>query len=311
MLLADLGAEVLKVEEPEQGDYYRWYTPYINGVGTRHLVLNRNKQSITLNLKKPEGKEIFLKLVREGADVLIEQFRPGVMDRLGLGYKELEKVNPRLIYCSLTGYGQDGPYRDLAGHDINYIALGGILGMTGIQGGPPAIPGVQIGDLVGGGLYAVIGILTALLAREKTERGQYIDVSMMDGIVSLLPDGAAIFFAEGKSPGPGERRLTGGLPQYQVYQTRDGKYLAGAAVEYEPDEEVLLAALLPRYLQTQIFGALLEIAASEQGASMTAMDNATRNAGDLINRLTILYNRSRQAAITTELIEIISGAEAL
>jgi len=231
MLLADLGAEVVKVEEPEQGDYARWYSPQINGVGARHLLLNRNKQSITLNLKKPEGKEIFLNLVREGADVVIEQFRPGVMDRLGLGYKELEKVNPRLIYCSLTGYGQDGPYRDWAGHDINYIGLGGILGLTGTPGGAPAIPGMQIGDIVGGGLYAVVGILTALVARQKTGRGQYIDVSMMDGVVSLLPDGAAIFFAEGKSPGPGERRLTGGLPQYQVYQTRDGRYLAVGALE--------------------------------------------------------------------------------
>jgi crotonobetainyl-CoA:carnitine CoA-transferase CaiB-like acyl-CoA transferase len=231
MLLADLGAQVVKVEEPEQGDYARWYTPQINGVGARHLLLNRNKQSITLNLKEPEGKEIFLKLVRQGTDVLIEQFRPGVMDRLGLGYKELEKVNPRLIYCSVTGYGQNGPYRDWAGHDINYIGLGGILGLTGTRGGSPAIPGIQIGDIVGGGLYAVIGILTALLARQQTGRGQYIDISMMDGVVSLLPDGAAIFFAEDKSPGPGERRLTGGLPQYQVYQTEDGKYLAVGALE--------------------------------------------------------------------------------
>jgi len=231
MLLGDLGAEVIKIEEPEQGDYARWNPPQINGVGSRHLLLNRNKKSITLNLKKPAGKEIFLKLVQDNADVLIEQFRPGVMDRLGLGYKDLEKINPRLIYCSLTGFGQNGPYQNFAGHDINYIAIGGILGNTGEKDGPPVIPGIQIADLVGGGLYAVIGILTALVAREKTGQGQYIDISMLDGVVSLIPDAAALYFAEGQPPGRGERRLTGGLPQYQVYRTKDGKYLAVGALE--------------------------------------------------------------------------------
>jgi crotonobetainyl-CoA:carnitine CoA-transferase CaiB-like acyl-CoA transferase len=193
--------------------------------------LNRNKKSITLNLKAPEGRSILLKMVERGADVLIEQFRPGVMDRLALGYKDLEKVNPRLIYCSLTGYGQDGPYKNLAGHDINYIGIGGILGLTGQKGGAPVIPGIQIADLIGGGLYAVIGILTALVARQKTGRGQFVDISMLDGVVSLVPDGAALFFAEGKSPRAGERRLGGGLPQYQVYRTRDDRYLAVGALE--------------------------------------------------------------------------------
>ena len=231
MLLGDLGAEVIKIEEPEQGDYARWYPPHIRQIGARHLLLNRSKKSITLNLKKPEGKSILLKMIERGADVLIEQFRPGVMDRLGVGYKDLEKVNPRLIYCSLTGFGQDGPYRDLAGHDINYIGIGGILGLTGPQGGPPAIPGIQIADLVAGGLYSVIGILTALMARQNTGRGQFVDISMLDGVVSLIPDAAALFFAEGESPRMGERRLTGGLPQYQTYRTKDGKYLAVGALE--------------------------------------------------------------------------------
>ena len=231
MLLGDLGAEVIKVEEPEQGDYARWYPPHINQVGSRHLLLNRNKKSITLNLKKPEGRSILFKMVEKGADVLIEQFRPGVMDRLGVGYKDLEKVNSRLVYCALTGFGQDGPYRDLAGHDINYIGIGGILGITGPKGGPPALPGTQIADLVAGGLYAVIGILTALMGRQKTGRGQFVDVSMLDGVVSLIPDSAALFFAEGESPRMGERRLTGGLPQYQTYRTKDGKYLAVGALE--------------------------------------------------------------------------------
>ncbi len=231
MLLADLGAEVIKIEEPERGDYARWNPPQIGGAGSRHLLLNRNKKSMTLNLKASEGRDLLLKMVEQGADVLIEQFRPGVMDRLGVGYKDLEKVNPRIIYCSLTGYGQSGPYRDLAGHDLNYIGLGGILGLTGQKGGAPVIPGIQIADLIGGGLYAVIGVLTALVARQKTGKGQYIDVSMFDGVVSLLPDSAALFFAEGKAPRAGERRLGGGLPQYQVYQTRDGRYLAVGALE--------------------------------------------------------------------------------
>lgn len=231
MLLADLGAEVVKIEEPERGDYGRWNPPRINGVGSRHLLLNRNKKSLTLNLKLPEGKSILRRMVEQGADVLIEQFRPGVMDRLGLGYKDLCKANPRIIYCSITGYGQDGPYRDLAGHDLNYIGLAGVLGLNGPQGGGPVIPGIQIADLIGGGLYAVIGILSALLARQKTGRGQYLDVSMFDGAVSLLPDSAALYFAEGRAPRAGERRLGGGLPQYQVYETRDGKHLAVGALE--------------------------------------------------------------------------------
>lgn len=230
MLLGDLGAEVIKIEEPEQGDYARWNPPQIKGIGSRHLLLNRNKKSITLNLKKAEGREIFLKLAQE-ADVLIEQFRPGVMDRLRLGYKDLEKINPRLIYCSLTGFGQDGPYKNVAGHDINYIAIGGVLGITGEKNGPPVIPGIQIADLVGGGLYAVIGILTALIARGKTGRGQFVDISMLDGVVSLIPDAAALYFAEGESPRRGERRLTGGLPQYQIYRTKDDKYIALGALE--------------------------------------------------------------------------------
>jgi crotonobetainyl-CoA:carnitine CoA-transferase CaiB-like acyl-CoA transferase len=172
-----------------------------------------------------------MKMVEKGADVLIEQFRPGVMDRLRLGFKDLEKINPGLIYCSLTGYGQDGPYRDLAGHDLNYIGIGGILGLTGVKGSSPVIPGIQIADLIGGGLYAVLGILSALVARQKTGRGQFIDISMLDGVVSLIPDSAALFFAEGISPRAGERRLSGGLPQYQVYRTQDGQYLAVGALE--------------------------------------------------------------------------------
>lgn len=231
MLLGDLGAEVVKIEEPERGDYARWNPPFIQGIGSRHLLLNRNKKSMTLNLKMAEGKAIFLKIVGAGADILIEQFRPGVMDRLGLGYRDLEKVNPRLIYCSLTGFGQEGPYKEIAGHDINYIGIGGILGITGKKGGPPVIPGIQIADIVAGGLYTVIAILTALVARQTTGRGQFVDISMLDGVVSLLTDSAALYFSEGESPRAGERRLTGGVPQYNIYRTKDGKYISVGALE--------------------------------------------------------------------------------
>ena len=231
MLLADLGADVVKIEEPKQGDYGRGNPPFIGGIGSRHLILNRNKKSMALNLKNAEGKAIFVEMVESWADVLIEQFRPGVMDRLGLGYSDMKKVNPALIYCSLTAFGQDGPYKNVAGHDINYVGVGGVLGITGEKDGPPVIPGIQIADLVGGALFAVIGILTALVDRQQTERGKFIDVSMLDGVVSLLSDSAAQYFSEGIAPKRGERRLTGVLPQYSIYQTKDGKYVAVGALE--------------------------------------------------------------------------------
>ncbi|MBC7337546.1 MAG: CoA transferase, partial [Clostridia bacterium] len=162
MILADFGAEVIKVEEPGRGDYYRWLKPMMGEYGASFQLLNRNKKSIVLNLKHPAAKELFLELAAT-ARVVVEGFRPGVMDRLGIGYESVKKVNPRIVYCSITGFGSDGPYRDVAGHDINYIGIGGILGLTGRKGGPPVIPGVQVADIGAGGLYAAVGILIALL----------------------------------------------------------------------------------------------------------------------------------------------------
>lgn len=230
LFLADMGAEVIKVEDTGQGDYLRWSPPLIGPYGAGFLALNRNKKSLTLNLKTEKGVEIFLRLAQQ-ADVIVESFRPGVMDRLGVGYTQVKAVNEGIIYCSITGYGQDGPYRQKVGHDINYIAYAGVLGLNGAPGTAPVIPPVQIADIAGGGLNAVIGILLALLYREKTGQGQHIDVSMTDGVISWLSIHAAKFFADGIVPQPGEMRLSGAYPCYNVYETKDGKYLALGALE--------------------------------------------------------------------------------
>jgi len=229
MFLADFGAEVIKVEEPGRGDYMREWPPYINKVGAIHLLVNRNKKSMTLNLKKSEGKEILLELCKQ-ADVLVESFRPGVMDRLGVGYETVRQVNPRLVYCSLSGYGQDGPYRLLPGHDLNYISLAGLLDLCGEPGGDPVIPASQIADLGGGALMALSGILLALLARERQGVGQFIDVAMLDGTVSWMIRPVACYLA-GELIKRGEELAAGGLASYMPYETADGKYIAVGALE--------------------------------------------------------------------------------
>ncbi len=228
LLLADLGADVLKVEDPQLGDYLRWGWP--PGENPAFLQLNRNKRSLTLNLKEAEGSEIFKKIVIE-ADVLLESFRPGVMARLGLGYEDLKKLNSRLIYCALSGYGQDGPYQQRPGHDLNYIGYAGALGQTGPAGAAPVIPGVQIADLAGGSLMSLVGILSALQGRHITGEGRMIDVSMTQGVVGLLPYQAAMFLATGDPIRRSQWRLNGGLPEYAVYETADGQYLTVGALE--------------------------------------------------------------------------------
>jgi crotonobetainyl-CoA:carnitine CoA-transferase CaiB-like acyl-CoA transferase len=230
LILADLGAEVIKIEEPGFGDYIRWIPPLVHGKSYRFLVLNRNKKSVTLDLKTPEGREIFLNLAAK-SDVVLESFRPGVAKRLRIGYDELKAVNPRIIYCAISGYGQDGPYSTLPGHDIDYIGYAGILSITGEKNGPPIIPGVQIADVGGGGMLAATSILAALLARTKTGRGQFVDVSMLDGVVSWLTIHAAEYFGEGKSPERGRMMLSGGLAAYNIYETMDGRYLTLGILE--------------------------------------------------------------------------------
>jgi len=230
LLLADLGMEVLKVEDPDLGDYSRKMGLMGKRDSAFFLSLNRNKKSITLNLKKREGREIFYKLI-ETYDIVLEGFRPGVMDRLGIGYQELKKRNPRVIFCSLSGYGQDGPYRERSGHDANYIGLGGLLEITGEKNGDPVLPGVQIADIGGGGMMAAIAILAAAIHREKTEEGQFLDISMMDGVISWLSMHAGKYFFDKELPKRGEMQLSGKYACYQVYPTKDGRHMSLGALE--------------------------------------------------------------------------------
>jgi crotonobetainyl-CoA:carnitine CoA-transferase CaiB-like acyl-CoA transferase len=232
LLFADLGAEVIKVEEPGRGDYARRTPPYWgeSDVGAYFLLLNRNKKSVSIDLKAEDGKAIFRRLART-ADVLLESFRPGVMDRLGLGWEALHAENPRLVYCAISGYGQDGPYRGLVGHDVNYMGYAGALSVTGPRHGAPLTPGVQVADLGGGALMAAFSIAAALHHRQASGQGQFVDVSMTDGVVSWLIPHLAAFFATGRVPERAESRLNGGWPCYGVYETADGGHVTLGALE--------------------------------------------------------------------------------
>ena len=219
--MADMGATVIKVEEPGQGDYMRTLNP------VAFPLINRGKKSITLNLKT--HRHIFHKLV-EKADVVLEGFRPGVMNRLGCGWEELRLRNPSLVYAAITGYGNDGPYRDLAGHDINYLSIAGVLDGIGAAGGPPVLPSVQIADIAGGSMNAVIGILAALFARERTGKGRFVDASMTRGSALLLPVGLGQVVS-GHTPGRGDEMLCGRYACYNIYGTKDSRYVAVGALE--------------------------------------------------------------------------------
>ena len=232
LLLADFGADVLKVEDVNMGDYVRWAPPKYEGVeesaaGALFLALNRNKSSIRIDLKSERGREVFLRLVRD-SDVVLESFRPGVLDRLGVGYERLREENPGLVYCAITGYGQDGPLRDRSGHDMNYLGLVGLLGLTGEAEGPPVQAAGQIADIGGGAQMAAIGILTALRERDRSGEGQFVDVSMSDGSLSWLAMVAARYFAEGAGPRRGGLELAGRLVCYRPYACADGWVTLGA-----------------------------------------------------------------------------------
>ena len=232
LMLADFGAEVLKVEDTGMGDYIRWAPPYFEGAddtakSALYLSLNRNKRSIRIDLKQEQGREVLLKLVRE-YDVVLESFRPGVLERLGVGYERMRKGNPGLVYCAITGYGQDGPYRDRAGHDMNYLGLVGLLGLTGERGGPPVQAAGQIADLGGGALMAAFGIMAALRERDRSGEGQLVDVSMADGALSWLAMVAGKFFADGVAPGRGDLELAGRYLCYRPYACSDGDVSLGA-----------------------------------------------------------------------------------
>jgi crotonobetainyl-CoA:carnitine CoA-transferase CaiB-like acyl-CoA transferase len=229
MLLADLGADVIKVEEPNGGDPARHLTATPGEAGSVFLLVNRNKRSMTLNLKSAEGRDVLLRLV-ERADVLVESFRPGVMDRLGVGHAVLAERNPRLIYATLSGFGQSGPYRDRAGHDLNYLALAGVLGYNVDRGRQPVPPAVQVADL-GAASLAAVAILAAVIARQHTGRGQAVDVSLFGSAVAWLPTLIAPLFTHGHALSPGEPMLAGGLPQYDIYATADGRFVSLGALE--------------------------------------------------------------------------------
>ncbi len=221
--LADMGAEVLKIEEPAIGDYARFIPPMLNKNSVFFHSVNRNKSSAAIDLTKEEGQKIFLKLA-ETADIIVESFRPGVVNKLGIDYDTIKKINPKIIYCSITGYGQTGPYRDKAGHDINFCSYAGVLDRKGKF---PFIPNFQIADIVGGALNAATGILAALVQQKMTGEGQYIDVSMLDGILAHQTLALAQVNNGDKS------FLTGALPCYAVYETSDKKFMALGAMEYK------------------------------------------------------------------------------
>ncbi|MEW9897833.1 CaiB/BaiF CoA-transferase family protein [Chitinivorax sp. PXF-14] len=229
LLLADLGADVIRIESPTRPDLARLFPPYADGQSTTHGYLNRNKRSLALDLKKPEALDIVKRLVAD-YDIVIEQFRPGVMDRLGLGFAALKAINPRLIYCSVTGYGQTGPLRDRAGHDINYLALSGLASYTGRQGSGPLPLGPQLADVAGGSLHAVIGILAAVTQRAATGEGAHIDISMTDCAFSLNAMSGAAALAGGVEPG-WEAGLLNGGSFYDYYETADGQWLSVGSLE--------------------------------------------------------------------------------
>ena len=230
-MMADFGADVIKVEEPGTGDYGRFMPPHgPGGMSLYFVAINRNKRSITINLKTEQGREIFQRMVRQ-ADVVLESFRPGVMERLGLSYEQLKELHPGIIYCAISGYGQDGPYRLRAGHDLNYAGYAGLLHYNRSSYGEPAMPPTQLGDLAGGSYMAIIGILTAIVGRTQTGVGRKIDVSMTEGVMSLLPLVTTTYLNTGKAPRPGHSSLDGGLPCYNIYETKDGKHVTLAALE--------------------------------------------------------------------------------
>lgn len=239
MVLADHGAEVIAIEDrkfQEDGLFFN--------------DLNRNKQHMSLNLKSPGGLEIFFKLADQ-ADVILEGFRPGVVGRLGVDYAAVSKRNPRIVYCSISGYGQTGPLRNRVGHDVNYISEAGVLDLIGEKGGRPTIPGVQIADIAGGSMNAAVGILMALLAREKTGKGQYIDISMTDGVVGLLSLPYYFSMLSGKKQQASDMLLSHRFACYNTYQTEDGRFIAIGAVENRFWKNLCLHLKRPDYVVMQ------------------------------------------------------------
>ncbi len=220
MILADLGAEVLRVEDKR-----------FAGEGPGMPTIMRNKRHMALNLKHPQGQEIFYRLAQR-ADVILEGFRPGVTERLGIDYQRIKKINESIIYCSLSGYGQEGPYKNMVGHDINYLSFAGILSLNREIGRKPIIPPVQIADIAAGGMFAALGIMAALIYRQKSGQGQYIDISMLDGLIAMLPFLATLYWESAEEPKESATLLSGLFPCYNIYETKDGQYISVGALEH-------------------------------------------------------------------------------
>jgi alpha-methylacyl-CoA racemase len=229
MHLGDLGADVIKIEDTGSGDYART-AGAVHGKTSYFELVNRNKRSLTLDLKQAAGVAAFMRLAAS-ADVIVEGFRPGVVDKLGIGYQAVAAINPRIVYCAITGYGQDGPYRDRAGHDLNYLAYSGLLDQIGIAGSAPAIPNFQIGDLLGGSLSALIGLLAGVVDARASGRGRYVDVSMTDAVFAHTLFPLLAVLDRGRAQPRGADLLSGGMPSYGVYATSDGRHLAVSAME--------------------------------------------------------------------------------
>ncbi|GAB7011214.1 CaiB/BaiF CoA-transferase family protein [Halorubrum trueperi] len=229
-LLSDLGAEVIKIEPPKTGDYARTIGQIDESIDSpTFLMLNRNKKSVVLDLKTDRGTAVFQRLI-ESADAVVEQFRPGVVDELGIGYEDVRRVNPDIVYCSITGYGQESPYEDRPGHDLNYIGVGGLLDMTRGDDGEVVIPGFPIADLTSG-MFAAMSILAALVQREQSGRGEYIDISMADAIVSLATSMLGGPLMTGENPTGSQIMITGTYPCYGIYTSKDGVEFTLAAIE--------------------------------------------------------------------------------
>jgi alpha-methylacyl-CoA racemase len=249
MLLADMGADVIRIEDPGRGDWMRWTPPLAGDQGVQFNALNRNKRSMTLNLKAAEGRDLLLRLV-DGSAVLVEGNRPGVMERLGLGWEVLHERNPRLVLCSITGYGQDGPFAARAGHDINYMATAGALGLNGERDGPPLPLAVQVADIGGGGLQPAVAILGALVGVLRGGEGRGLDVSMTDAAVSWL----ALSLASaggGEEVRRGDQRLAGRHACYRVYACKDGGYYSVGALEPKFWAELCNAVGMPELIEMQ------------------------------------------------------------
>lgn len=250
-VLGDLGADVVKVEQPGNGDYMRWGDPKFGAESAASWTIDRNKRSVSLDLKHPDGVQALLDLAAR-AQVVVESFRPGVVDRLGVGYDAVRAVNPAIVYCSITGHGQDGPLRTTPGHDINYVGRAGILSITGPADGRPAVPGVQVADLGTGGLFSVAGILATLYRARETGEGDHIDISMTDGAFAWLSVHLEDYFASGVDPGREGMILNGRFPCYNVYTCADGGHITVGAIEEQFWEVLCERVGRPDLLPTRV-----------------------------------------------------------